>query len=161
MVHVYHVVARFKLAYLFQCERHFAAACPVGAQAVLVEAVEDLVVGEDAEAQVVVDEPLVDGLLHWGERHFLPSVIGGEDVFQSLQLFDAVGQHIDAVALRQVVGEALAEQVEILVEQRLLGGLEVQCGLWNTRGVCADFDALQTADCLAELCTGDELRLFP
>ena len=47
MVYMHHIVAYFKLSYFLKRERHFAVACLVGAQVVLMEAVEYLMVGEE------------------------------------------------------------------------------------------------------------------
>ena len=62
-VHMHHVVAHFHLLKLFHGERYLAAAGRVGAQVVLVEAVENLVIGEEAELQLLVHESAVDGLV--------------------------------------------------------------------------------------------------
>ena len=67
MIYMDHEIAYFKLLNLFQRERDFAAAGLVGTQTVFMETVEYLVVGEDAESQVVVDKSLVDGFFYRGE----------------------------------------------------------------------------------------------
>ena len=61
MVDVNHVVAHLKLLYLLERQSHLAATGLVGAEAVFVEAVEYLVVGEEAHPQAVVGKPLVQG----------------------------------------------------------------------------------------------------
>ena len=50
VVDVHHVVAHLKLLYLFQRQGHLAAACLVALQVVLVEAVENLVVGKQTQS---------------------------------------------------------------------------------------------------------------
>ena len=52
--------------------------------------------------------------------------VGFEDFTQALVLLLAVGKYKDLIALQQIVFERLREQVEVLVEQRLDGDIEVK-----------------------------------
>ena len=112
IVDVDYEVARLHFLQFFHREGHLAASGSVAPQAVLVEAVEYLVVGEAADAQLVVGESLVDGLLHGSElhgplrplavlqSHLGPAVVHSvEDVAQPFLLPLAVGEDIDVVAL--------------------------------------------------------------
>ena len=84
MIDMHHIVADLELLDLLKCQCHLAGTCLVGAQVVLMETVEDLMVGKHAEAQVVVGKALVERFLDGGEDHarlptFLPSLgcVGG------------------------------------------------------------------------------------
>ena len=106
------------------------------------EAVEDLMIGETADLQRVVDESLVDGFLDWSKfnRTLAPFAIlqchrlarlvhTVEDVAQSFLLPLAVGKNIDMVALDEIAFDRLAQQVKILVKQGLGRDVEAQQGL--------------------------------
>ena len=64
VVDVYHVVAYLELLNLLQRQGYLSAMCLVGAQAVLVVAVEYLVVGKYAELPVVVGKAGVERLIN-------------------------------------------------------------------------------------------------
>ena len=49
-----------------------------------------------------------------------------EDLAEAFVLFLAVGTDIDSVALGEVVGEGLLEEVEVLVEERLRRSVEAK-----------------------------------
>ena len=121
VVYVNHVVANLKLLYLFQRQSHLASSGLVALQVVLVETVEDLMVGEATHAQVMVYEALVQRAVDAfeGKSRFF-----GKDVFQSLNLLLAVGQHIELVPLQKIVLQSYCQQVEVLVEERLGRGIE-------------------------------------
>ena len=99
---MHHIVARLKLTNLFERERHLGIARVVGTQIVLVETIEDLVVGVEGGSHIRVGETLVEGEVDGREKRSprraplrlcqLP-----EDVAQTLLLLFAVGQHIDAL----------------------------------------------------------------
>ena len=116
VIDVHHVVAHLKLLNLLQRQRHLAAAGLVALQVVFVETVEDLVVGEEAEPEVVVDETLVQRLV---DALKAEAALLCEDVLQSFYLLRAVGQHEELVAFQEVVLQSLRQQVEVLVEQGL------------------------------------------
>ena len=54
----------------------------------------------------------------------------------------------------------MTQQIEILMKQRLLEGVETQGRLRHTCGMCTDFYATQTADGFGELRAADELSLL-
>ena len=58
-----------------------------------------------------------------GGRH-----VGFEDFAQTFVLLLAIGKDKDLITLQQIVFERLREQVEVLVEQRLDGDIEVKRG---------------------------------
>ena len=60
------------------------------------ETVEYLVVGKDADAQIVIGKTLVKGLVNTRKRNLC---LFCKDFFQALDLFLAVGEDINLVAL--------------------------------------------------------------
>ena len=61
MIDMHDIVTDFKLTNLLQRQCHLTTSCLVRAQCIFMEAVEDLMVGEDAELQVMVDETGMEG----------------------------------------------------------------------------------------------------
>ena len=127
---------------LLEREGHLSTAGLVAAEVVLVETVEDLMVGEDADAEVAVDETLVECLVDGIEGDI--SRIG-QYILQALVLLLAVGTDVYLVALRQIVSEGLLEQVKVLVEQRLHrdGKSQMDDGRCRIGGAVAEFDAAE------------------
>ena len=62
MVFVDNVVASLYLVQFLERQRKFARSCPLALEVVLVEAVKNLMVGEDAHLPVVVDKTFVQRL---------------------------------------------------------------------------------------------------
>ena len=103
------------------------------------ETVEDLMIGKETDAQIVISKTFMKGVLDRGEDGGGWSVecggwivegggryVGFEDFTQALVLLLAVGKYKDLIALQQIVFERLREQVEVLMEQRLDGDIEVK-----------------------------------
>ena len=67
VIHVHHIVADIELLKLFQRQGDLSAACLVAPQVILVETVENLVVGEKACLQVVVGKTGMQSLVHGRE----------------------------------------------------------------------------------------------
>src|SRR5574344_1853117 len=67
MIHMDDEVARLKLIKLLDGKRHLAAPCLVGAQIVLTETVEYLMVGKDAHLTVIVRVASVQRPVHSGK----------------------------------------------------------------------------------------------
>ena len=156
---MHHVVANLELLNLFQRQGYLAAAGLVALQVVLVETVEYLVVGEQAEAQVVVYEALVQRLVDGGEADVL--VFFGEDVAQTLVLLLTVGQHVELVAFQSVVLQRLLQQVEVLVEERLRRSLKAEGSLLSTflSLLSSQLYSPERLGIGGELCTGDNLTV--
>ena len=142
IIHMDDKVAGFHLLQFLHRQRHLAAAGAVTLEAVFVEAVEDLMIGEAADLQCVVDESLVEGFLLWSKfnRTLAPFAIlqchrlarlvhTVKDVAQSFLLPLAVGKNIDMVAFDEIAFDRLAQQVKILVIQGLGRDVEAQQGL--------------------------------
>ena len=123
MIHMHHVVANLELLDLLQREGHLTTARLVALQVVLMETVEDLVVGKDTDVQVVIDKTLVESILDGIEGYFC---LLGKNIFQSLILLLTVGTDVDLVALGVIVGEGLLEQIEVLMEEGLDGGVKIK-----------------------------------
>ena len=84
------------------------------------EAVEDLVIGEEAAFPVLVHEPFMDGLVHWGELDIVSSqFLAPKDFLQSLLLLLAVRQNIKGIVAKEIVLQGLRQEFEVLVEKRL------------------------------------------
>ena len=126
MVDMHHIVANFKLLNLLQRQRHLTRPCLVGRQTVLMVAVEDLVVSEYAEAQVVVGKTLVEVLFDGIEQN---TALFCKDVAQTLQLFLAVGQDAELVAISEILLQRLLQEVEILMELGLWRYMELNGGV--------------------------------
>ena len=121
------VVADVELQQLLDAHGNLARTCAVGAKAVLVEAVEDLMVGEVAVEAVVVDESLVDGTGDADELEVFATVL--EDGFDAVELLGRVAEDVDGVALEGIALEVLADEVEVLVPLGLRGGVELDDGM--------------------------------
>lgn len=100
-----------------------ARAGAIAFEAVLVESVEDLMVGEHARARLVVDKAFVDGAEHRGEVDVVAPV--GEYHFQAFDLLLAVAEYAQAVTVGEQSGERFADKLEILVVDSLRRAAEV------------------------------------
>ena len=67
MIDMHHEIANLKLLDFLQREGHLATSGFVTLEVVFMETVENLVVGKDADAEVVVGKAFVKGLFHWRE----------------------------------------------------------------------------------------------
>ena len=103
VVDVHDVVAHLDLVELFEREGQFARPGMVAFQRILVEAVENLVVGKTTYFQVVVDESLVQGFQHGGKGDGFAPLL--EDGLQALNLFLAVAEYVDGVLFLDELGE--------------------------------------------------------
>ena len=124
MINMDHKVANLELQDLLQREGHLTTAGLVALEVILMETVEYLVVGEEADAQIVVGKTLVKGILDGGKNHIGDSP-RCENFLQTLVLFLAVGEDINLIALQEIVFERFGEQVEVLVEKGLDRDVEV------------------------------------
>ena len=92
VVGMYHVVAGRELVQLLQRQGNLTATGFVALEVVLMEAVEELVVREDTEAERIVGEAFVQGLLHRGKDDVVAPVL--EDGPQAVGLLGAVTTYI-------------------------------------------------------------------
>ena len=77
------------------------------------EAVEDLMVGEEAGLGLVVDEALMDRRGYRSEADVVAPVL--ENRAEAVGLVRGVGEDQYAVSLAEEVGERVGDQVEVLV----------------------------------------------
>ena len=155
MIHVYHVVANFKLLYLLQRQRHLSATGLVALQVVLMETVKYLMVGKEAHLQVVVDKTLVQCLIYRCKTYLcmLTLVFGTlcKDILQALVLLGTVGQYIHLVALVQIVVESLKQHLKVLMEQRLNGDIESDDAAVGYRGTMTELNPAEALGLMHEL----------
>ena len=97
VVEMDHIVAGLELAELAQRQGELARACAVALEGVLVEAVENLVVSEDAHLGIVVDESFVERAVDGLELYAVAAV--GEYLAQAVELLGVVREYAQAVAL--------------------------------------------------------------
>ena len=124
VVHVHYVVAHLYLVQLFQREGELARAGTVALEAVFVETVENLVVGKDAHALVVIYEAFVQGVQYGRKRDVVLAVFKYHA--QAFGLLRAVREYVYLVALRYEVLERTAYEVEILVIDALRCAVQPQ-----------------------------------
>ena len=113
VIFVHNVVTHFNLAQFLERKGQFSATRTVALEVVLVETVENLVVGEHAQMQIFIDKSLVHSAQHRLELDIVFAVV--EDDTQTLNLFFAVAQNEDSVAFFQKTLKRVADEVEILV----------------------------------------------
>ena len=92
VVYVDHVIADVELLKLFQRKSHFAAPRLVAAEVILMETVENLMVGEKACLEVVVGKPGMQSTVH-GNKTDTRSLFR-ENGSQPVGLFGRIGQYI-------------------------------------------------------------------
>ena len=114
MVDVDDVVAQLKLRQLLQRHGHLALTRLVAAQAVLVEAPENLMVGEEAGVEGMVGKSFVEGVVDGGEGDVVASLV--EDGAQTVGLPLVIGEDVKVVAFVDVVVKRGGDEVEILME---------------------------------------------
>ena len=133
VVDVHHIVAHLELVELLERQSHLARAGAVAAEGVLVEAVEYLMVGEDAGAGGGVGKSLVEGVFDRGESDAVAAIF--KYYAQALKLAGVVAQYAQAVTLADEAGEIFGDEVEIFVVQALWAAAEVECGVGVRAGL--------------------------
>ena len=137
-VHMDEEIARFQFLQLLHRECHLAVSGGIGAQTVFMVAVENLMIGEKTQFQGIVGKSLVERMVNGRERNGHLTVISVtvlflsdflEDVAQTFLLLLTVGQHIEFVALLQIVLKGRNKQFKILVEERLRRDFAVHHGI--------------------------------
>ncbi len=123
------------------------------------EAVEYLVVGENAVSQVVVGKTLVKRFFYRRKEGCVATGTYGKNLLQTLILLLAVGKDEDTVTLQEEILKRLLQHVEVLVEERLYGDIEPQGGLWLLRGPMAELYPTEVFCISHKLSSGDQLRI--
>ena len=118
MVDMHHVIANLKLLNLLERQCHLAPMCLITLEVVLMETVEDLMIGEETELQRVVNKSFVDGFVDRREVDGirLRLCLFFEDVLQTGNLLLAVGKDTDLISLVHQAMKLLTDQIKILVE---------------------------------------------
>ena len=128
---MHHVVARAQLVQLG--DGHLLVAPDLAVDAVTLVAVENLMVGVEAQLQVVVHETLVQG--HRQRPHDgLPAADLVEDVLQTLDLRLVLRKNIGVVSPQGVADHIVRQHLEVLVEFRLGSRRELHARLRRTLG---------------------------
>ena len=143
MIHMHHIVAHLELLNLLQRQRHLTTTGLVALEVVLMEAVENLMVGEEARFQVVVGKALVEGFVDRDDRGRWKVERGrrivcrwcilfarSKNFLQAFLLLGAVCQDIEFKALQQIVLKGLRQELKVLVEQGLGLDVEADFGGW-------------------------------
>ena len=100
-------------------QRHLAGTGAIATKGIFMEAIKYLMVGEEAELQIVVGKSLVKGLIYRLKLDPRMSVIRAclvKDILQTLLLFLTVGENIEFVSSRDIVFQRLLQQLKILME---------------------------------------------
>ena len=148
-----HVVARLELVELLQREGHLAATCLVALEVILMETVEYLVVREEAGAEGMVSETLVERTVDRREGNVVAPLV--EDGTQTVGLLHAVGQYINGVVLVKELPKHGGDHVEVLVEYGLHLRGETERSFGRTRRTGAELHATEIERTTGELLTGD------
>ena len=126
VVHMYHIVTNLELLNLFQCKCHLTTTGLVTLKVIFMEAVEYLVVGEQAQASVNINKSLMQGLIHGNKLYTLFHL--SKDIFQTFLLLGTVSQDIELETLQQIVLQSLRQQFKVLMEKRLWLDIEAYNG---------------------------------
>ena len=121
-------------------------------------------VGEQGQAQFVVDEALVEGALHGEEelgRIFHAFLEGdvAQDVAQAVRLLEAVGQDKDAVVVALELEKRIAQEGEILVEKGLQTRIKGYARTRRANGMGTYVDALEAGERAGEFLAAHQQRL--
>ena len=117
MVDVHDIVAHLDLVQFLERQREFATASAVAFEAVFVETVENLVVGEDTQTAFVIHKALVESLFHCGKGDVVAAI--AENLAQAFNLLLALGKDENFVTLLEEIAEGFANQVEIFMVDAL------------------------------------------
>ena len=164
MIDVNHIVTRLKLLDFLQRQCHLTATGLVRTKVIFMETVENLVVSKYAEFAVRIHKTSMEGLLdglegNSGNRTSAHRFHLCEDILQSLQLFAAVCQNIELIAVSQILLQRLLQQFEILVELGLGRNMEGERGIRGKRWMVAHLHTSETLNVTTELRTTDQLHL--
>ena len=92
MIRMHHIIARSKLVQFFQGKGHLSRTGFITLQIILMETVENLMVGEKARLEVVVSKPGMQSTVH-GSKVDTRSLFR-ENGSQPIGLFGRIGQYI-------------------------------------------------------------------
>ena len=116
------------------------------------EAVEYLMIGEEADSLLVVGKSGMQRMAHICKRNLILY-----NLPQTLLLLGTVSQDEELVAFQHIVFECLFQQLDILVEQRLRGDVELYGRLGCTRRILPNLNAAEPGSILDETGSGAQL----
>ena len=127
VVDMYHIIARFKHIQFLERQCHISTTCLVTAKVVFMETVEYLMVREHTNPQRMVHKPFMQRTVYRFKGNVIASFL--KNIFQTFRLLHAVRADIQTIFPLQEIGERTCNQIKILVENGLYGGLERQACL--------------------------------
>ena len=127
VVDMYHIIARFKHVQFLERQCHFSTTCLVTAKVVFMESVKNLMVRKHTNPQRMVHKPFMQRTVYRFKGNVIASFL--KYIFQTFRLLHAVRADIQTIFPLQVIGERTCNQIKILVENWLYGGLERQACL--------------------------------
>ena len=127
VVDMYHIIARFKHIQFLERQCHFSTTCLITAKVVFMKTVEYLMVREHTDPQRMVHKPFMQRTVYRFKGNVIASFL--EYIFQTFRLLHAVRADIQTVFPLQKIGERTRNQIKILMENWLYGGLERQACL--------------------------------
>ena len=142
VIHVYDIIAGFKLHEFLKRQCEFSVAGAVALEVIFVETVEDLVVGKEGDAQRLVNKSFVQGVQDGRKGEGFSHVL--KDGAQTLRLLLAISKNVEVVTISLQLSECGAQEVEILVEQGLKFDVETHNGIRRRAGFVAKFKTLAT-----------------
>ena len=104
MINMHDIVAYLKLLYLLQCQGYLATTRLIRAQIILVETIENLMVGKDAKLQVVVGKAFVESAFYAIKQD---GTLFCKDITQTIQLLGTVSQDTQPIAINQITFQRL------------------------------------------------------
>ena len=155
VVGMHHIVAGGELVQLLQAQGHLAAACLVALQVILVKAVEQLMVGKDADTQSVVGKAFVQRPFHGGKGYVVSTVL--KDGTDAVSLFQAVAAYVDGVVTGEVFAETLCHHVEVFMEDRLYRSMERDGSIRRSGGLVTELHPAEIEGAQGELATINQL----
>ena len=134
---MHHVIPLIELIELLERHHYLACARAIGTKRIFVVAVENLVVGITTEFQIVIDKPFVQRFKHRSKIDFITPIV--ENSGNTVGLFLAVAQNVDAVSLSYRLHKTLTYQIEVFVKERLYGGTKFNFFVIGKNSFIANF----------------------
>ena len=117
MVCMYHIIAKLKLIQLLQTLCYLATSCLVALEVILMETVENLMIGKDTHPLFIIHKTFVDGLLNSSKLNVITPIL--EDGLDAFRLLLTITTYKQPIAIQQIALQSFAQQIKILVEDGL------------------------------------------
>ena len=121
------------------------------------ETIKYLMICKEAYLQCIICKTFMQGVVHTGEVDVVSPIL--EDTADAVYLLLAVTADEKSVTTGQILTEALSQQVEVLMEQRLQGNVECQGGIRGTCGFGTKLQATEIQHTHLELIAIHELTI--